>query len=110
MTAWKVTYISEARNELLDFDKSQRIQIQKAISKVSQNPLPYTEGGYGKPLSNTNNSKLAGCLKIKLRRIGVRVVYRLQRSEYGMEIIVIGIRSDDEVYAIAMERLKNMLQ
>lgn len=108
MSAWKVIYAPKVKIDIMSFDKSQRDQIQRAIDKVSQNPLPNTEGGYGKPLGNTNETALAGCLKIKLRRIGVRVVYRLKRTERGMEIIVVGIRSDNEVYKTAAERLKEM--
>ncbi|WP_242843551.1 AbrB/MazE/SpoVT family DNA-binding domain-containing protein [Thermincola ferriacetica] len=31
------------------FHHSQRLQVLKAIDKVSDNPLPQNEGGYGKP-------------------------------------------------------------
>ncbi|MBP5200396.1 MAG: type II toxin-antitoxin system RelE/ParE family toxin [Schwartzia sp.] len=109
MSAWKVFYTPEARKDVLSFDKSQRNQILKAIDRVSKNPLPDTEGGYGKPLGNRKSINLAGCLKIKLRRLGIRIVYHLERTEKGMEIIVVGIRADDEVYRIAAERLKKRL-
>ena len=108
MNPWYVVYTPEAKQDFLSFDKSQRIQIQKAVDKVSKNPRPNTEGGYGKPLGNKSGTDLSGCLKIKLLRIGIRIVYRLKRTERGMEIIVVGVRSDDEVYSIAAERLKNM--
>ncbi len=71
---------------------------------MSQNPLPNTEGGYGKPL----HGPLAGCLKIKLLRLGVRVVYRLRRAERGMEVIVVGVRSGGEAYADAAERVRRL--
>jgi len=35
----------------------------KGIFKVSQNPLPNTEGGYGKPLGNHSGVNLTACLK-----------------------------------------------
>ncbi len=108
MSVWTVTYTPEARSDLLSFDRSQRGQIQKAIDRVRQNPLPVTEGGYGKPLGSRRSGNLTGCLKIKLLRLGIRIVYRLLRTEHGMEIIVIGVRSDDEVYAAAVERLNRM--
>ena len=105
MNAWGVTYTPEARLDLLRLDKSQRGLAQKAIDRVSRNPLPNTEGGYGKPLRGA----LSGCMKIKLLRLGIRVVYRLHRTEHGMEVVVIGVRSDNEVYDVAVERLKKMI-
>ena len=64
------------------------------------------EGGYGKPLSNYNNSKLAGLLKIKLKNAGIRIVYNLVRIDSKMVIIIIGARADNEVYKLAEDRLK----
>ena len=55
------------------------MQVLKAIEKVSQNPLPNYEGGYGKPLGNRVASQLAGYYKIKLRKSGLRVVYSIVR-------------------------------
>jgi len=70
----------------------------------SYNPLPQTEGGYGKPLGNRNNTKLAGYLKIKLKKYGLRVVYKLVRENHLMKVIVISVRADDEVYLTAQKR------
>ena len=54
---WEVRYTEEAKKDFAALDGSQKILVKKAIEKVQQNPLPNTEGGYGKPLSNYNNSK-----------------------------------------------------
>ena len=48
----------------------------KGIAKVSENPLPSSQGGYGKPLRNANRAHLAGLCKIKFRDLGIRVVYK----------------------------------
>lgn len=77
---WTVEFLPEARKDIKSLDKSQWVLIQKALKKVSQNPLPVMEGGYGKPLSGS----LAGCYKIKLRTAGLRTVYKLQRTETSM--------------------------
>ena len=105
MTVWKTIYLPEAREDLRRLDGSTRLMVRKAIQKVLQNPLPQAEGGYGVPLGNKQGSHLAGCLKIKILRVGIRVVYRLQRTKHCMEIIVIGARADSEVYQAAEERL-----
>lgn len=45
-------------------------------------------------------------MKIKLLKLGIRVVYRLIRDENTMRIIIISVRDDDAVYRMAQERLK----
>ena len=107
---WKVAYLPEAEKDLKDLDGSQRLLVLKAIKKVSTNPLPKDEGVYGKPLGNHANTKLAGLLKVKLKAAGIRVVYKLIRTETEMLVVVIGARADDEVYETAQKRAsKNKL-
>lgn len=101
---WSVVYLPEVRNDLAALDGSQRVRVRKAIQKVAENPLPDNEGGYGRPLGNKHGSDLTGLLKIKLRGAGLRVVYKLVRTETQMQVIVIGAREDDEVYVIAKKR------
>ena len=102
--SWKLSYLPEAEKDLKALDGSQRILVLKAIKKVPQNPLPAEENGYGKSLGNYGSTGLAGLLKIKLRAAGLRVVYKLQRTESEMLVIVIGVRADEEVYDIASKR------
>lgn len=68
--------------------------------------LPASEGGYGKPLGNKGGINLSGFLKIKLRDLGIRVVYKLVRTETQILIIIIGARVDDEVYEAAKDRIE----
>ena len=104
--SWEVKYLPEVLDDFRALDGSQRIQVRKAIKKVQTNPLPDTEGGYGKRLANKGNAKLSGFLKIKLHGAGLRVVYQLVRKEDHMVIVVIGARADDEVYDIAHQRIR----
>ena len=46
----------------------------------------------------------ANLLKIKLRGEEVRAVYELVRTEEQMQVIVVGIRDDEEVYKTAYQR------
>lgn len=103
---WEVEYFKEAEKDLVKFDHSQKLHILKAIEKVSQNPLPDYEGGYGKPLGNHNTARLAGYYKIKLLKLGVRIVYGLVRADEKMKIIVISIRDDEIVYKVAEKRVR----
>lgn len=104
--SWRVVYLPEAEKDLKALDGSQRILVLKAIKKVSTNPLPMEEGGYGKPLGNHASTKLAGLLKVKLKSAGIRIVYKLIRTETEMLIVVIGARADDEVYETAQKRTR----
>ena len=105
MNVWQVEYTQEAAKDLRKIKEPVKSHVLKAIRKVSTNPLPQSEGGYGKPLSNRNGSNLAGFLKIKIRGDGVRIVYQLRRTETTMSIVVIGIRDDDWVYKEADRRI-----
>jgi mRNA interferase RelE/StbE len=107
MKKWSVDYTEDAKKDIKDLDNSQTSQVIKAIGRVSQNPLPNTEGGYGNPLGNKGSTNLTGLLKIKLVKLGIRVVYKLVRTDEVMKIIVVAARADDEVYEIAARRIND---
>ena len=106
MSSWKVKFEKQARQDYQSLDGSQKSQVLQAIYKTAQNPLPQREGGYGVELGHKNGTNLAGCLKIKLKKAGIRIVYTLERTEQGMTIVVIGMRKDEEVYREAARRLE----
>lgn len=103
---WKLVYLPEAAKDLKNLAGNQRLLVVKALDKVLENPLPVSEGGYGKPLGNKQGNDLVGFLKIKLKSAGIRVVYKLIRTENEMLVVVIGVRADDEVYDTAQHRIK----
>jgi mRNA interferase RelE/StbE len=103
--AWQIVYLIEAEQDLRDLDHSQQIQVLKAIEKVSQNPLPNSEGGYGKPLGSRLTTNLTGYLKIKLLKLGIRVVFCLVKQDNVTKIIIISVRTDEKVYKITQERI-----
>ncbi len=102
---WRVITLPEADKDLAGLDGSQRAIVTKAVHRVAVNPLPQTEGGYGKPLGNKGGRNLTGLLKIKLRGSGLRVVYGLRREAGEMVVVVVGVREDDEAYEVAASRL-----
>ena len=79
----------EAENDLKKLDHSVQLQVLKGIRKISQNPLPVQEGGYGKPLGNRTGNNLTNLLKIKFRNLGIGVVYKTIQIDGIMKIIVI---------------------
>jgi mRNA interferase RelE/StbE len=95
----------EALDDIARLDGSQKREAEKAIFKVSQNPLPQREGGYGVELGNKAGLNLSGCLKIRLKKAGIRVVYQLKREKGRMVIVIIGMRAELEVYREAVKRL-----
>ncbi len=101
---WEVEYLKEALEDIKHLDQWQRVQVIKAINKVAVNPLPQSEGGYGKLLGKKANTNLTGYFKIKLLKLGLRVVYHLARRKNIMRIIVVSARADDEVYLLAQKR------
>lgn len=101
---WEVKYLKAALTDLKKLDHSQRVEVFKKINRTAENPLPQNEGGYGEPLGNTKIARLSGYCKIKLLKLGLRVVYRLEMKDETMRIIVVSARSDEEVYKIAQKR------
>ena len=46
---WQVQFLEAAQKDFERLDGSQKQETAKAICKVSQNPLPASEGGYRHP-------------------------------------------------------------
>lgn len=105
---YDLQFIKQAIDDYKSLDGSQKIIVDKALKRVLLNPLPSTEGGYGKPLSNFSNSKLAGLLKIKLKSSGLRIVYKLEKHENEVVVIIIGARDDSKVYKEAEKRVSKL--
>ena len=101
---WEIEFIEEAPKDLSKLDHSVQVQVLKGIKKVSKNPLSKEEGGYGKPLGNKGGRNLTSLMKIKFKDIGMRVVYKVIKTESVMKIIVISARTDEQVYREALKR------
>ena len=101
---WSIEFLVEAEKDMEKFDHSAQIQVLRGIRKVSQNPLPTEEGGYGKPLGNKGGINLTNLMKIKFRDLGIRVVYTVEHVDGIMKIIVVSARTDEQVYKEAAKR------
>ncbi len=104
MTGYEVVLYPDAVKDIKRLDGSQRKLVFKAIEKIKSNPLPQSEGGFGKPLGNKAGTDLTGFMKIKLRGSGIRIVYRLVRLKGKMAVIVVGTREDMDAYRTAQKR------
>lgn len=98
---WIVRYLPEAEEDLRRLDGSVIREVRKAIEKLKANPE------IGKPLGH-KQVNLTGLRKVKLRKAGIRIVYKIQFIENSLLIIVVGFRADEEVYKIADKRMKNL--
>lgn len=101
---WSIEFLDEAEKDMKKLDHSAQIQVLKGIRKVSRNPLSAEEGGYGKPLGNKSGTDLTNLMKIKFRDLGIRVVYKVERIDGVMKIIVISARTDEQIYKEAAKR------
>lgn len=101
---WSIEFLDEAEKDMKKLDHSAQIQVLKGIRKVSRNPLSAEEGGYGKPLGNKSGTDLTNLMKIKFRDLGIRVVYKVERVDGVMKIIVISARTDEQIYKEAAKR------
>ena len=102
--AWVQDFLDEAKTDMKSLDWSVRARVHKVLDRVAENPLPQSEGGYDKPLRNQDELDLSGMLKVKLKRDGVRIVYKLEREGERMKIVVVGVRADKDVYRKAALR------
>ena len=86
---------------LAELDNSIRNPVLKGIKKVQENPLPRNEGGYGVPLGNKEGNDLTGLFKVRFLKYGIRVVYKLERHDHVMKVIVVSARHENKVYSEA---------
>lgn len=94
-TRYKLKFVQDALDEWRALDESVRAPLKKALAERLSNPhMPGSE----------LTGDLAGCCKIKLRKIGARLVYKV--NDYAVTVIVlsVGRRENSEVYRDAMAR------
>ncbi len=101
---WTAKYLKEAVNDLKKLDPSVQRIVLAGIAKVSRNPLPQSEGGYGKPLGKKGGKNLTGFFKIKYKNIAIRVVYTLVREEQVFNIVAVSERDENHCYDLAAKR------
>ncbi|MEW5867294.1 MAG: hypothetical protein AB1774_10620 [Bacillota bacterium] len=98
-----VKLLEKAVADIESLDPSIRDLVIAAIIRQAEVGPLLRPRGLGEPLGRN----LAGIAKIKLRRHGMRIIYRpLEREDtVVMEVIAVGPRAGGEVYRIAGQRL-----
>lgn len=101
MKKFDVVFVEEAKGDYEKLDGSVKKFVDIAIAKMQ---LRADE--LGEELTKKQQSNLIGCRKIKFKKIGIRIVYRIVGDTAEIvEIIAIGKREENEVYKNAVKRL-----
>jgi len=97
---YELAWFKQADIEYQKLDGSQKIQVNKGLQRIKNLGMDA-----GKKLEKKKYD-LSMCREIKMKRLGLRIVFK--QSTKGIEIIdivVIGRRTDDEVFKEAAKRL-----
>ena len=93
--------MKKAKEEFKSLDGSSKILVEKAFRK-----LEYRADEIGKVLGNTSYANLSGCKEVKLKRIGLRMIFRIIGEQVQVvQIISINKRDDEKVFRIASQRI-----
>ncbi|MDK4585980.1 type II toxin-antitoxin system RelE/ParE family toxin [Kingella kingae] len=88
-------FVAEAEDEWRKLDNSIKQQFKSALAKRLENPRIPSAALHNMP----------DCYKIKLRKIGYRLVYRVDDNVITVTVIAIGKRDKSVVYDVANSRL-----
>ncbi|MCI1290182.1 MAG: addiction module toxin RelE [Lactobacillus sp.] len=94
---YQLVYFKKARQEYDNLDGSQLVFVDKGLDRIAA--LGMTAG---QPL----RGELAGCNKLKNRKMGLRIVFTQEDKKVKIiQIVAIGKRSREQVYRDAVLRL-----
>lgn len=101
---FEVVFIEEAQKDYKKLDGSVKKLVNVALAKMEERA-----DELGEDLTSKHGLNLIGCRKIKFRKAGIRIVYRIvgDKAEIA-EIIIVGKREDNEVYEEAYKRLQEL--
>lgn len=95
MTTYKLTFLRDAKKEWDKLASPLRKQFEKKLRERLGMPRVEADRLHGLP----------DCYKIKLRRAGYRLVYRVFDDRIVVQIVAIGKREREQVYRAASRRL-----
>ena len=97
----EVRLTEDAREDLYDLDGAARIVVLKGLKKLQTDPEKR-----GTPLGSKLGGNLTTFRKLVVGDRAYRIVYRVDADGSVVVVWVIGRRADDEVYQLAMSRLR----
>lgn len=99
MAAVKLT--SAAKEDLRDLDGEARKRVLKAMKKLEDSPEQR-----GQPLGSKATGDLTTFRKLVVGDRQFRIVYRVENDGSVVVVWVVGSRTDDQCYDMAVSRLK----
>lgn len=98
----KLDFWEDAEHDWANLDGHQKKYVSKALQRIEVNGA-----NIGEPLNKKRNIDLTGYRKVKLKSLGIRIVYGMLNGKIEVaEIVVIGNRADEEVYKEAFRRIQ----
>ena len=97
---YRLLFLPSALKEWQALDGSVKETLRKLLQKRLNSPHAPGAALHG---------DLIGCYKIKLRRQGIRLVYRVEDLALIVMVMAVDKREDSAVYRSAMERLNELL-
>lgn len=95
MTTYRLTFLRDAEKEWKRLNKTVQTQFAKKLRERLDNPRIPAARLHGMP----------DCYKIKLRKVGYRLVYRVFDDRIVVQVVAIGKRQRNEAYEAAARRV-----
>ncbi len=95
MTSYELEFLEDALKEWKELDSGVRNQFSRKLAERLTNPR----------VPSARLSGMRDCYKIKLRKLGYRLVYQIIDQQIVVLVVAVGRRDRNEVYKTAAERL-----
>ena len=92
---YELDFLEDAKEEWNSLNPSIKEQLKKKLVKILKNPK----------IPKNQLSGYPNCYKIKLRKIGYRLVYKVMDNEVVVVVISVGRRENNAVYNKLPSRL-----
>lgn len=95
MTTYRLTFLRDAEKEWKKLDKTVQAQFAKKLRERLGNPR----------VPSARLHDMPDCYKIKLRKVGYRLVYRVFDDRIVVQVVAVGERERNEAYTAAARRI-----
>jgi mRNA interferase RelE/StbE len=96
--SYELVFYTEALDQWNKLDNSVRVQFKKKLAKLLVAPFHDSA-----ELAN----ELRGSYKIKLRKLGYRLIYQIDEFEKQLIVVTVGLRDGKQVYIAALQILSS---
>ena len=93
---YELIFYPQALKEWKKLNPTIQSQFKQKLTERLQHPIVSKDKLHG---------ELSDCYKIKLRKIGYRLVYQVNQKEIHVMVIAVGKREDSKIYQTAIKRL-----